>query len=46
MKKKDAGSLDKFESIVFSGIVTEDGSLPSTFDGMDQIGKLIKAAKS
>lgn len=46
MKKKDAGSLDKFESIVFSGIVTDDGSLPSTFDGMDQIGKLIKAAKS
>lgn len=46
MKKKDANSLDKFESIIFSGIVTDDGNLPSTFDGMDQIGKLIKAAKS
>tara|TARA_B100002003_G_scaffold26986_1_gene22392 strand:+ start:1030 stop:2100 length:1071 start_codon:yes stop_codon:yes gene_type:complete len=46
MKKKDASSLDKFESIVFSGIVSDDESLPSTFDGMDQIGKLIKAARS
>lgn len=46
MKKKDANSLDKFESIIFSGIVTDHDSLPSTFDGMDQIGKLIKAAKS
>lgn len=46
IKKKDASSLDKFESIIFSGIVTDDGNLPSTFDGMEQIGKLIKAAKS
>lgn len=46
MKKKGENSLDKFESIVFSGIVTDDGRLPSTFDGMDQIEKLIKAAKS
>ncbi|OPX54173.1 hypothetical protein SAMN02745127_03187 [Oceanospirillum multiglobuliferum] len=46
LKRKDANSLDKFESIVFSGIVTDDGSLPSTFDGMNQIEKLIKAAKS
>ncbi|MFG7351566.1 hypothetical protein ACGMNB_11300 [Shewanella oncorhynchi] len=46
IKKKDAGSLEKFESIIFSGIVTDDGSLPSTFDGMEKIGKLIKAAKS
>jgi len=46
IKKNDASSLDKFESIIFSGIVTDDGNLPSTFDGMEQIGKLIKAAKS
>lgn len=46
IKKKDSSSLDRFESIIFSGIVTDDGSLPSTFDGIDQIGKLIKAAKS
>ncbi|HEQ3484970.1 TPA: hypothetical protein VGS89_001540 [Vibrio cholerae] len=46
IKKKDANSLEKFENIIFSGIVTDDGNLPSTFDGMEQIGKLIKAAKS
>jgi len=46
IKKQDAASLEKFESIIFSGIVTEDGNLPSTFDGLEQIGKLIKAAKS
>lgn len=46
IKKKDATSLDRFERIIFSGIVADDGSLPSTFDGMDQIGKFIKAAKS
>lgn len=46
IKKNDASSLDRFESIIFSGIVTDDGNLPSTFDGMEQIGKLIKAAKS
>lgn len=46
IKKQDAGSLDKFENIIFSGIVTEDGKLPSTYDGVDQISKLIKSAKS
>lgn len=46
IKKKDAGSLDRFENIIFSGIVTDDGCLPSTFDGMDQIEKLIKTLKS
>jgi hypothetical protein len=46
IKKRDATSLDKFENIIFSGIVNNDGLLPSTFDGMEQIGKLIKAAKS
>lgn len=46
IKKKDANSLDKFENIIFSGIVTSDDSLPSTFDGVDQIGRLVKAIKS
>jgi hypothetical protein len=46
IKKKDGNSLEKFENIIFSGIVTDDGNLPSTFDGVEQIGKLIKAAKS
>lgn len=46
IKKQDAESLEKFENIIFSGIVTEDGNLPSTYDGVEQIGKLIKSAKS
>lgn len=46
IKKQDASSLEKFESVIFSGIVTDDGSLPSTFDGVEQIGKLIKTLKS
>ena len=46
IKKQDSESLAKFENIIFSGIVTEDGNLPSTFDGVEQIGKLIKSAKS
>lgn len=46
IKKQDKGSLDKFESIIFSGITTSVDSIPSTFDGVDQLGKLIKAVKS
>jgi len=46
IKKQDSESLAKFENIIFSGIVTEDGSLPSTYDGIEQIGKLIKSARS
>lgn len=46
IKSQDADVLDKFERIIFSGIVTEDGSLPSTFDGVEQIGNFIKSIKS
>ncbi|MCP4987092.1 MAG: hypothetical protein GY928_13905 [Colwellia sp.] len=46
IKKQDPESLEKFENIIFSGIVTEEGNLPSTYDGIEQIGKLIKSAKS
>jgi hypothetical protein len=46
IKKQDSESLAKFENIIFSGIVSDEGSLPTTYDGLDQIGKLIKSAKS
>lgn len=46
IKKQDSESLAKFENIIFSGIVSDEGSLPSSYDGIDQIGKLIKSAKS
>src|SRR3989339_678333 len=43
IKKQDSESLAKFENIIFSGLVTEDGNLPSTYDGVEQIAKLIKS---
>jgi len=46
IKKQDADSLEKFENVIFSGIVTDDGNLPSTYDGIEQISKLIKSVKS
>ena len=46
IKKQDSESLEKFENIIFSGIVTQDGNLPSTYDGVEQIGKLIKSVRS
>lgn len=46
IKSKDADVLDRFERVIFSGIVTEDGNLPSTFDGVEQISKLINSVKA
>ena len=33
--------LDRFDQIIFSGIVNSDGSIPSTFDGLEQLSGLI-----
>ncbi|MBU2325714.1 MAG: hypothetical protein KJ884_22405, partial [Gammaproteobacteria bacterium] len=42
--KKNGGSLDGFESVVFSGLVTIDEKIPSTFDGLEFLqGVLSKA---
>lgn len=46
IKKDDKDSLQKFENIIFSNILGDDGHIPSTFDGLEQITKAIKAAKS
>ena len=46
IKKQDSDSLEKFENVIFSGIVTDDGNLPSTYDGIAQISRLIKSIKS
>ena len=45
IKKQDPESLSKFENIIFSGIVSDDDKLPATYDGIEQIGKLIKSVK-
>jgi len=45
LKTKDQDALSKFEDIVFSRIVTSDEKMPSTYDGIEEIGKLFSAAK-
>tara|TARA_A100001391_G_scaffold203394_1_gene195608 strand:- start:5551 stop:6594 length:1044 start_codon:yes stop_codon:yes gene_type:complete len=45
-KTKDQDSLSKFEALVFAGISPDATKIPGTFDGIDQIAKLIKEFKS
>lgn len=46
MKKQDSSALEKFESLIFSGVLSDPEKLPSTFDGVTQIGNLIKSIKN
>ncbi|MDH4874390.1 hypothetical protein [Pseudomonas sp. BN515] len=46
IKSNNAGSLEKFENIIFSGLVSDESKIPSTFDGMEQISNLIKSART
>lgn len=46
IKSKDSASLEKFENLIFSGIISDPEKLPSTFDGLDQIGELVKKVKN
>jgi hypothetical protein len=45
IKKSDSASLEKFESLIFSGIVSTDEKLPSTLDGIDQLSGLVKSIR-
>lgn len=45
MKTSDASSLEKFENLIFSGLITNEENLPSTFDGLEQIGKIAQSIK-
>lgn len=45
MKNND-DALNKFESLIFSGIVADAGSIPSTFDGIEQVASIIKSLGS
>lgn len=45
IKEKDKSALEKFEGLIFSGIVGDDQALPSTFDGIEQISKLVDAIR-
>lgn len=45
IKKQDPGALEKFENLIFSSIIPGGESLPSTFDGVDQIAKLVNSIR-
>jgi hypothetical protein len=45
IKAQDPESLSKFENMIFSGIVSDDGQFPSTYDGIDKVNKFIKSFK-
>lgn len=45
IKKQDSRALEKFESLIFSGVLSDPEKLPSTFDGMEQVAGLIKSIK-
>jgi hypothetical protein len=38
-------SLEKFETLIFSGIAANEETLPTTFDGLDHLAKLVKSIK-
>lgn len=46
IKAKDSTALEKFENLIFSGITTNPENIPSTFDGIDQIARLIQSLKN
>jgi len=46
LKEQDKDSLAKFENIIFAGIVSDDEKLPSSYDGIAQLGSLIKSIRS
>lgn len=45
IKTQDSGALAKFEALVFSGLVTDESGLPSTFDGAEQVANLIRSLR-
>lgn len=45
IKTKDSSSLEKFENLIFSGILSDTEKLPSTFDGLEQISSMLKNLK-
>ena len=45
IKGEDADLLLRFEQVVFSGIVNSDDAIPSSFDGLDQLSKIVSSFK-
>ncbi|MDP4073746.1 hypothetical protein [Acidovorax sp. A1169] len=45
VKKDDPNALAKFEALVFSSLVPDSEGIPSTFDGAEQLTKLIQSIR-
>lgn len=44
-KEAAAGTFERFEQVIFSGIVGGDSEIPSTFDGLDQVVKVLEKVR-
>lgn len=45
LREKDSTALSKFEALIFSGLVTEESGIPSTFDGVEQVANLVRSLR-
>jgi len=45
VSKDNPQLLDRFDQIVFSGIVNDEGAIPSTFDGLEHLANVISKIK-
>ncbi len=45
IKAKNPNALEKFENLIFSGILSNPEKLPSTFEGIEQISEFMKNIK-
>ena len=45
IKQGDAELLSRFEQVVFSSIVNSDDAIPTTFDGVEQLAKLVASVR-
>ncbi|WLG26438.1 hypothetical protein [Pseudomonas lurida] len=44
-RRSDKELLTKFEQVIFSGIVSDESVIPSTFDGLEQVAKIVDGFK-
>ncbi|POM09990.1 hypothetical protein CUU62_27130 [Pseudomonas sp. WP001] len=46
VRKDSPQLLERFDQLIFSGIVNSEAAIPSTFDGLEQIANIIEKLKS
>lgn len=45
LKAKPPEGFEKFESVIFSPLVSSDDKIPNTFDGLDQLSSVVNIVK-